>query len=189
MTYVKASIPKQSDGAGAASPKDPNVIVILAEDIETEPTRSHGNISLSGNYALKEGAKAIGLYLTPSTIDVGYDSEGDDDAKGFKQRVAGDHPGNDKDVENFIEATVNKGVVILVKACNGSAGVTKAYGSKCAPLLLSPEVTDSKDGNKAHLAWAQTVAQAFLPGIYTGTTPDLAETSSEGSGSGSGEGA
>ncbi|MBQ9309895.1 MAG: hypothetical protein IJ222_03425 [Bacteroidales bacterium] len=173
--YIKTAIPKKADGAGAAVPKDPNVIVLFTEDITAEPTRSHGNVALTGNYTLKDGATAVGIYLTPSTIEAGYDAEGDVDARGFKHRVGGEHPGNDPELESFVEGTVNKGVVILVKDCDGSAkGVTKAYGSKCNPLFLTPTPTDSKDANKTALAWAQEIAGAFLPGIYSGTIPTLA---------------
>lgn len=177
--YVKVSIPKSSDGAGSAVAKDPNVIVMFTEDITTEPTRSHGNVALTGNYALATGQKAIGLYLTPSTISAGYDAEGDVDAKGFKQKVEGEHPGDDASVENFVEAAANKGMVVLVKSCDGTSnGKVKAYGSKCNPLFLSPEVTDSKEGNKTKLVFAQEIAQKFLPGVYTGTMPDLADEAS-----------
>ena len=187
--YVKTSIPKSSEGAGVAVPKDPNVIVMLAKDITAEPTREHGSVVLSGNYTLANGAKAIGIYLTPGTIDVGFDTEGDVDAKGFKQTVAGSHPGNDTPLQNFIEGTINEGVVILVKDCNGGSGEVKAYGSKCNPLFLSPESTDNKEANRTQLSWQQDVAQAFLPGIYTGTMPDLADDPEDADGSGSGDGA
>lgn len=177
--YVKVSIPKSSDGAGSAVAKDPNVIIMFTEDITAEPTRSHGNVAMSGNYALASGAKAVALYLTPSSISAGYDAEGDVDAKGFKHKVEGEHPGDDSAVENFIEAAANKGMVVLVKGCDGTSdGKVKAYGTKCNPLFLSPEVTDSKEGNKTKLAFAQEVAQKFLPGVYSGTMPDLADAPS-----------
>lgn len=178
--YVKVSIPKSSDGAGAAVAKDPNVIVIFAEDVSAEPTRAHGNVALSGNYTLATGAKAIGLYMTPSTISAGYDTEGEVDGKGFKLKVEGEHPGNDVSVENFIEGAANKGLILLVKSCDGtSSGKVKAYGSKCNPMYLSPEPTDSKEGNKVKLSFAQEVPQMFLPGVYTGTMPTLADPGSE----------
>lgn len=189
--YTKVSIPKTKDGAGCAVAKDPNVIVMFAEDIQTEPTRVHGNVNLSGNYALKEGTHAIGIYLTPATIADGYDTEGEADGKGFKHKIEGEHPGNDAALENFVEGSINKGVVILRKECDGTAaGSWKAFGSKCNPLFLSPEVTDSKEANKTKLAWAQEQAQPYLPGTYTGTMPALdTEGSGSGSGSGSGDGA
>lgn len=178
--YTKVSIPKSGDGAGCAVPKNPNIIVMFAEDIDTEPVRAHGNVEMSGNYALKTGAKAIGIYLTPSTIAAGYDPDGEVDGRGFKHKIEGEHPGNDKSLENFVEGAANKGVVILARNCDGSAnGVVKAYGSKCNPLFLTPECTDSKDANKTKLAFAQEMAQKFLPGIYSGTMPDLADPADE----------
>lgn len=177
--YTKVSVPKKSDGAGCAVAKDPNVIVILAEDIKTEPTRKHGNVKLEGDFTLVENGKAIGVYLTPATISAGYDTEGEADGRGFKHKVEGEHPGNDTALENLVEGTINKGVVILVKSCDGTeGGQTRVYGSKCNPMFLTPEVTDSKEANKTKLAWAQEMAQAFLPGTYAGQAPALASSDS-----------
>lgn len=185
--YTKVSIPKKSDGAGCAVPKDPNVVVIFVEDIATEPTRLIGDVALSGNFTLTTGAKAIGLYLTPSTISAGYDAEGEADGRGFKHKVEGEHPGNDISLENFIEGAANKGMVVLVKSCDGtSAGSVKAYGSKCNPLFITPESTDSKEANKTKVSFAQEMPQAFLPGVYTGTMPDLAPAEEEDSSSSEG---
>ncbi|MBQ7622260.1 MAG: hypothetical protein IJS66_00790 [Bacteroidales bacterium] len=181
--YVQVSIPKLSDGAGSAVAKDPNVLVMFVDDIATEPTRSHGNVAMNGNYTLASGKKAIALYLTPGTISAGYDTEGEVDAKGFKHKLEGEHPGDDASVENFVEAAANKGMVVLVKSCDGGSGKVKAYGSKCNPLFLTPEVTDSKEGNKTKLAFAQEVAQKFLPGVYTGTLPEAAAAAADDSSS------
>lgn len=177
--YLRVSIPKSSDGAGSAVAKDPIVIVMFADEVTAEPTRSHGNVAMTGNYTLATGASAIGLYMTPSTISAGYDTEGEVDGKGFKHKVEGEHPGNDTAVENFIEAAANRGLIILVRSCDGSsAGTMKAYGTKCNPLYLSPEPTDSKEGSKVKLAFAQELPQKFLPGVYSGTVPTLADNPS-----------
>lgn len=173
--YVKVSIPKAGDGAGCPVAKNPNVILIDVDDVLTEPTRSHGNVNMTGDYALKDGAKAIAVYLTPSTISGGYDTEGEDDARGFKHKFEGEHPGNDVALDNFIEHGANRGFILLSTNCDGSAaGVMKAYGSVCNPLFLTPECTDSKEANKTKLSLAQSMPQKFLPGIYSGKLPELA---------------
>lgn len=176
----KVSIKKNGDGAGCAVPKDPTIVIVDVDDIASEPTRTVGNTIVEGDLTLVEGAKAIGVYATPDTIDAGYDQEGETDAKCFKQKVGFDHPGDSVDINNFAEGGANKGFVILVKGCDGSAnGQTKIYGSKCSPLFMTSSPTDNKEGNKKHFDFAQSMGQKFVPGFYNGTVPALAAEAAE----------
>lgn len=183
--YTKVSIPKNGDGAGCAIIKDPNIILVDVDDILTEPTRSCGNVETTGDLTLAENAKAIAMYATQSSIVCGADQEGELDAKGFKDKVEFEHPGDSDESENFAEHAANRGFVALVKQCDGtSAGKTKVYGRKCNPLYLSIETTDTKDGAKKKFSFVQNVADKFRPGVYNGTTPELASepTVNEGEG-------
>ena len=173
--YTKVSIPKNGDGAGCAVIKDPNIILIDVDDIVTEPTRSHGNVVMEGDFTLAENAKSIAVYATPTSIACGADQEGEVDAKGYKDKVEFEHPGDSDESENLAEAAANKGFVVLVKQCDGTAnGKVKAYGRKCNPVFLSVETTDSKDGSKKKFSFTQNVADRFRPGVYSGTMPEVA---------------
>lgn len=174
--YTKVSIPKNGDGAGCPSPKLSDIIVMDVEDIETEPTRTVGDVTVTGNYTLKDGAKAVCIYGTPKTVATTEEYSGDADSRGVKQGVEFEHPGNSKDAKNFIEAFMNKGVVILTKECNGTAaGRVQAYGSKCNPLYLTVERTDTSEANKRKLTWKQDIVDKFLPADYEGELPALAD--------------
>ena len=71
---------------------------------------------------------------------------------------------------------MNKGVIIMVQECDGSAeGRTQYFGSKCNPLYMSIERTDNKDANKRKFTWKQEVVDKFLPGDYTDELPEVAE--------------
>ena len=171
----KVSINKSGDGAGCATPKDPTIIVVDVDDVAAEPTRSVGNTIVQGSLELKEGAAAIGIYATPDTIDAGYDSEGETDAKGFKQKVGFDHPGDSVEINNFAEGGANKGFILLVKECDGTAeGKTKIYGTKCSPLFMTSTPTHNKEGNKRHFDFAQSMTSKYVPGFYEGDVPEIA---------------
>lgn len=177
MAYTKVSIPKNGDGAGCATAKSSEVIVIDVEDIETEPTRSVGDVQLQGDYKLKEGTKAVCIYATAPTIEFTEEYSGEADARGVKQGVGYEHPGNSVDIKNHTEAFMNKGVVILVKECDGTeGGRVQAFGSKCNPLYMTPETTNNKEACKRKFVWKQEQIDKFLPGDYSGTMPDVAAT-------------
>ncbi|MBR4299859.1 MAG: hypothetical protein IKT59_09125 [Bacteroidales bacterium] len=175
MAYKKVSIPKNGDGAGSPAPKSSDIVIIDVEDIVTEPTRTLGDPNMTGNFELNESAEAVTIYGTPSTINLTEEYGGDPDARGVKQGVAFSHPGNSSEIKGFIEKYMNKGVVILVKECDGTAeGKVEAYGSKCNPLFLSVERTDSNEARKRTLTFKQELNDKFLPGTYSGEMPKVA---------------
>ena len=176
MTYTKVSIPKNGDGAGCATPKSSKIIIIDVEDIQAEPTREVGNVSMKGDLTLVEGAKAVSFYATSPSIDLTEEYSGEADARGVKQGVSAEHPGNSVAVKNFTEAYMNRGVILLVQECDGTAkGRTQYFGSKCNPLYMSIERTDNKESNKRKFTWKQEIVDKFLPGDYAGSLPDIAE--------------
>lgn len=178
-TYVKVSVPKNLDGAGAATIKDPTVILVDVNDIETEPTREVGNTEVVGDITLKTGAKAVGIYATPSSISITEESNGEADAKTCTQGVEYTHPGDSVDIANHAEANMNRGVVALVKECDGSAaGRVRIIGCKCNPLYLTPEYTNSSEGTNRKFVWKQNQGGKFVVGTYKGKTPALADASS-----------
>ena len=72
---------------------------------------------------------------------------------------------------------MNKGVVILVKECDGTeGGRVQAFGSKCNPLYMTPETTNNKEACKRKFVWKQEQIDKFLPGDYSGTMPEIATT-------------
>ena len=179
--YTKVSIPKASAGAGAPLPKNPDITIIDVDDVVSEPTRSHGDTALTGNFTLKEGAKAVKIYATPTTIAPGFEVSGEVDAKGFIKKLEFTHPGDDKAVNDFIESHANVGMIALVGNC--ADGTKKVYGSKCNPLYLGVEPTLNNEATNHKITLQQAMADAFLPGIYSGTDVSVADPATEDDGS------
>lgn len=175
MTYVKVSIPKNSEGAGAATIKKPTVILIDVDDVTTEPARVLGSPTISGNIVLAQGAKAVGIYATPSSIEITRESSGDVDARSTIKGVAYDHPGDSDAIEGHLEAYLNKGVIALVTECDGAAaGRVRLIGSACNPLYLEPEYTNTNEATRNHFVWKQAQGDKFGVATYTGDLPTLA---------------
>ena len=176
IMYTKVSIPKNGDGAGCPVPKSSNIIIIDVEDIKTEPTREVGNTALKGDLELETDAKAVAIYATPTTISETEEFSGDADARGVKQGLEFEHPGNSPAVKGFSEAFMNRGVVILVTDCDGTAaGRTQMFGRKCNPLFMSTERTGNNEANKRKFTFKQELNDKFLPGDYSGAMPAVAE--------------
>lgn len=174
--YVNVSVPKNSDGAGAATIKDPTVILIDVNDIDSEPTREVGNTEVVGDITLKKDAKAVGIYATPSSISITEESNGEVDSRTCTQGVEYTHPGDSVAIANHAEANMNRGIIALVKECDGSAaGRVRLIGSKCNPLYLAAEYTNSSEGANRKFVWKQNQGGKFVVGTYKGAMPVIAD--------------
>lgn len=176
MAYIKASVQKNGDGAGCATAKSSQIILVDVEDISAEPTRTVGSVTMDGDLTLEEGAKGISLYATSSTIEITEEFSGEIDARGVKNGLSFEHPGDNVAIKNFIEAFLNRPVVALTKECDGSTeGRTRLIGSKCNPLYLTPETTINKEATKRKLTFKQEQNDKFLAGEYSGKMVAIAE--------------
>lgn len=180
MAYNKVNIRKSGDGAGCATPKYAEIIVIDVADIKAEPTRTVGDPTMVGDFELNTGAKALTIYATPSSIEMLEEASGEADARGVKLGVAFEHPGNSVHIKAFVEAYMNKGVVFMVKeGCGSAAPRTQVIGSVCNPLYMSFENTNNKEATKRKFTFKQELADPFLAGEYTGTEVPIVETTQE----------
>lgn len=174
MAYVKISVPKSGAGAGSPVPKSPNVLIIPVDDIKTFKTPEIGDVSMAAaDLVLNADAKALAIYMTPSTIKRKDTSDGEDDAVGFTSEFEGEHPGDSAAINNFIEANVNNGVVILSTECSTDTG-TRVQGTPCNPMRMTTESQDDKDAKKITLKFKQSMKSPFKMRHYTGELPAVA---------------
>lgn len=166
--YIPISVtkPKGKSSPGASAPKDPNVTIVRAEDILSFPPRNENGVLLEGSIVMKPNAYMFQVYMTPSTIEASYTTEGEEDAEQFKHTFKGEHPGDDLEISEFIQNNTGRDLIIVYGACTES--IKKVMGSKCAPMKLKTESQDNKDGRKKILNFEQIVATGFVPAHYEG---------------------
>lgn len=178
MAYKPVSIAKGAGSPGAPTAKDPNIIAIRTRDILSMPARS--GVKITENITLKPGAQAIGIYLTPSTISRNDNSEGDPDKEGWIQNVAGAHPGDSIEINEFEQANIGEDFVLITRECSETASV-KVHGSLCAPMKLVVEGQDNNEGVAHTLTWKSALRTSEKSAFYTGTIPELAPIAGDGS--------
>lgn len=167
MIYIKTSIQKRT---AAPTAKSDRILIIDARDILVDIVREFGNTHASGSLVLAEGAKAVSIQASRPSIAAGYENSGELDARVFADKVEFDYPGDSVACSNLIEAIANIGVVIIIQKCGGGA---KIYGSKCNPLILNVEPTDSHEACRVHFSMSQEMGDAYMPRTYTGAIPDV----------------
>ncbi len=188
MAYSNVSIPK-IPGAGSPSGKEPNVLFIKVSQILKEdgsytgfPTRD--GVKSASALTLKEGEAAVGVYITPTTINRFDSSEGDVDKKGWLHNFIGEHPGDETPFGDFMQDNLNEDFVIITRECGDSNG-TRLHGTPCTPMQFAAEGQDSNEGKITTLTCVTTQRLKFKSMHYVHDLPDIAadyETGSSGSG-------
>lgn len=168
MSYIKISVPRANTGTspGAYKAKKPNVTILDADDVLTWPGRDSKSVKQTGNYVLKPGAQMIKIYMTPETIDAGFETEGPEDGKVFKATFKGEHPGDALEVREFAQNWLGRPVIIFEENCRNN--VINTYGTECSPMKLVPSGASNKDGTKTMLTFEQPNPVEYLPGYYEG---------------------
>lgn len=185
MTYTKVSIPKKTGGSpGAPLPKHPTVILINTRDILTFPTADANGVKITGNIALKVGAKAQGIYATPSSISRPTASEGDPDQEAFFQNLVFDHPGNTLAIDEFTQNNISEDFVIITRG--EKLEDTRLHGGPWNPMKMQFNGTDNNEANKGTFTFKSVLKTKKMAAHYFGTIPVIADdvTYEEGSSSG-----
>jgi hypothetical protein len=168
--YIPKNVLKPANNsAGAGSPKDPNITIIRTKDIAVWPMRDSNKVNIVGSYVMKAGTKPFTLYMTPSSIKAGFESDGEEDAITNKQKVEGTFPGQELEIDEYVQNNVSEPVIIFLGSC--ADAYMKVYGTKCAPMSLKPGGTDEQGKSHRTLVFEQYAKAPFVPGHYTGTIP------------------
>ncbi len=166
----KVSIPKTNANAGAPTPKSPNILLVVASDILTFPTRDAKGVLLTTDLALKPDAKAISLYATPMSISRTDSAEGDPDGKGWLQTVTFAHPGDSLQINEFAQNALNEDWIIITTECSDTTG-TRLHGTPCNPMQYTIEEQDNNEGKKKTFTYTQSMRSQYKSAHYPGELP------------------
>jgi hypothetical protein len=168
--YIPVNVAKPvGKSAGAAAPKEPNVFIIATKDVAVWPVRDPKGVLLTGNIVPKPNAKMAKVYMTASKIKAPYEGDGDEDSISVKHKFDGEHPGNELEINEFVQNWMGEPCIIVHGSCADT--YKKVAGTQCAPLQLKPSSQDDNDGRKHMLSFEQYAKTSFLPGHYVGTIP------------------
>lgn len=173
MSYDFINLDKPAvAGAGAATPKDPNVFIARTKDVLTWPMRDSKGVLLEGDLVFKDGYSAITVYMTGVNQKPNFAIEGDVDKEQIMQKFEATRPGDELEAHEFLQNVLGEDLVIFYRNCD--TDTTRMYGTPCAPLRLKGGFEDSKDGRGFTFNFEQIQATRFVPAHYKGTVPTAA---------------
>lgn len=167
-TYVKTSVPRPAGNPGKGiTPKDV-LTLIDVDDLVSFPARDGAGVVLAGDIVVKPSAYSVDLYMTPGTVELASNGEGETDAKGFTPSVKGKHPGNKREVREFKTNWLGRHCIGILQYCNGEPA--DIIGSPCNPIEMAVNYTGNKDANSSEFTFTQ-ISKGDDIGIYEGTIP------------------
>lgn len=171
MYQIKSAFKNKSKiSPGAAIAKNPNVAIVLTDDLVSSPVRNEGGVKQEGNYTFKPGTKPVYCYMTISKQEPTYESDGEEDGISIMQKFQGFHPGDELEINELIQNLISKNVIIIYGSCEQK--FKKVYGTKCAPLQLKPGFAANNDSTGHTLVFEQFAKSAYLPAHWEGDLPE-----------------
>ena len=149
------------------------LVLIYAEDIAVMPVPNERGILTVDQIQIKEGAEMYTLYLTPSLQEDSAEEDGDFLSKGWIQSISGSFPGTRLEAVEWLKNNINSAFVVVEKNCGG---MSRIYGSKYNPMLVSATINDTSESSTCDitLATVKKTKRPFLVynGEYSGETSD-----------------
>ncbi len=158
---------KPKSGSGTPTPKDGQAVLLLKDEILSFPVLGADGVTYDGNYVMKPGATFSTVYMTPSTQDASYETSGEADGRGRKNKFVGMYPGTDKEYQKFLKDHLDDDFIIMYGGCDSPE--KKVMGTKCVPMKLSVTGNDNKDGNKNTLTFEEDMITNSGIRWYNGT--------------------
>jgi hypothetical protein len=179
FTDIQKNLPN-GDNMGGISQK---VYYGFYADVHAWPTKPLSPATmetacvLTGDLKMKTGKRLFELYLTDDTGEFKVESVGELDGKSFVQHLNFFHPGMQKKIVTFMNATKNDNMVFI---CMDNDGQTYLMGDALRPAVFA----GSKDGAGTGATTAARKGSSFeftfkTPSnyIYTGNIPLTIATS------------
>ena len=164
-------------GAGASTPKDPNVHIVRNKDVQTWPVRNSKGVLMIGDLVMKPGKKVISVYMTGVNQKPNYNTEGDVDKEQIMQKFEATHPGDELEAHEFYQNNLGEDLTIFYGNC--ATASKRVYGTPCAPLRMKGGFEDNKDGRGFNFNFEQIQGTRFVPGHFNGNMPTSAPTATD----------
>ena len=165
--YNLKKLNKPSAGAGAPTTGNRFAYLAAVEDLKSFPDPDGNNVVLNGQPVFEEGTAMVPIYITNSSQEYSYESQGEPDARSHKLKFIGTHPGTEKDALEFVQNNLDKEFIIFIPSCTSSE-YTKVLGRPCAPLVFRSSHKGGKDGSKFEFTFEQEVGSKYVYFLYDG---------------------
>lgn len=160
-------VDRPSSGSGAPNTGSRFAYLAWTQDLVSFPDTNENNVLLNGQPVFKDGKGLIPVYITTSSREFSYETQGDQDARSFKVKFMGTHPGTELEALEFAQNMLDEEFIIFIPGCQTSDSI-KVLGRPCAPLIFKSSHKSGKDGSKFEFTFEQEVGGKNTYMLYNG---------------------
>ncbi|MBO6184207.1 MAG: hypothetical protein J6O88_05855 [Chryseobacterium sp.] len=168
--YKLKKLDKPGTGSGAPNNAGRFAYLALRDDLVSFPNTDANKVLLVGQPVFKEGKGLIPVYITSSSQEYSYESQGDQDSRSHKVKFMGTHPGTEQEALEFSVNNLDKEFIVFIPGCQ-STDNTIVLGRPCAPLIFKSTHKGGKDGKKFEFTFEQEIGSQYVYFIYNGPLP------------------
>lgn len=167
MAYTFKKVDKPVAGSGAPNTGSRFAYLAWIKDLVSFPDTDDSNVMLTGQPVFKEGKGLIPVYITSSSREYSFEVQGDQDARSFKVKFMGTHPGTEREALEFARNMMDEEFIIFIPGCQSTDQV-KVLGRPCEPLVFKASHKGGKDGSKFEFTFEQEVGGKNTYMLYDG---------------------
>ena len=167
MTYILKKVDKPAAGSGAPNTGSRFAYLAWDKDLVSFPDTNENNVLLTGQPVFKDGKGLIPVYITTSSREYSFETQGDQDARSFKVKFMGTHPGTELEALEFARNMLDEPFMIFIPGCQSTDKV-KVLGRPCEPLIFKSSHKGGKDGSKFEFTFEQEVGGKNTYMLYDG---------------------
>ena len=167
MGYTFKKLNKPAAGVGAPSTGSRFAYLAWTQDLVSFPDTDENNVVLTGQPVFKPGKSLIPIYITTSSREYSYEVQGEQDARSYKVKFVGTHPGTEQEALEFVRNMTDEEFIIFIPGCQSTDSI-KVLGRPCEPLIFKSNHKSSKDGSKFEFTFEQEVGGKNVYMLYNG---------------------
>lgn len=167
MAYILKKVDKPAAGSGAPNTGSRFAYLAWDKDLVSFPDTNENNVLLTGQPVFKNGKGLIPVYITTSSREYSFETQGDQDARSFKVKFMGTHPGTELEALEFARNMLDEPFMIFIPGCQ-STDMVKVLGRPCEPLIFKSSHKGGKDGSKFEFTFEQEVGGKNTYMLYDG---------------------
>lgn len=165
--YTFKKLDKPAAGAGAPNTGSRFAYLAAVKDLVSFPDTDDNNVLLTGQPVFKEGKGLVPVYITTSSREYSYETQGDQDARSYKVKFIGTHPGTELEALEFVRNMTDEEFIVFIPGCKSTDSI-KVLGRPCEPLIFKSNHKSSKDGSKFEFTFEQETGGQNAYMLYDG---------------------
>ena len=154
---------------GGAQPKGRFITVMKLDDLAAMPVPNAKGVLREGLFQMNQGTEPLSLYNTQSFQNLGFETDGDEDAANVPKTFTVRYPGDTLEIREFVQENQDVDVIVMFGGCNKARKTV--IGTECSPMKMRANLVSDNETTHYELTFSNMNNDSNVPGFYDGPEP------------------